>query len=191
MLYLVGGKMSRIGKIPLTIPEGISVTIEKKKRKILFKSKEKQLETPIPLGIKVKMKEGKLIFTKENELKQTRAYHGLARSLASNAVIGLTKGFEKRLEVEGVGYRVNLKGNALEFSLGYSHPVIYEIPDDVKITVEKPNKIIIKGIDKQRVGAVAAKIRSFRKPDPYKGKGIKYEGEVLKLKPGKSGVKAL
>ncbi len=181
--------MSRIGRKPVQIPQGVKVTIDEKGGRILFESPKGKLQTPIPPGIKVKLEGDKLIFSRENDLKQTRAYHGLARALANNAVIGLTKGFEKRLEVVGVGYRVDLKGKELHLALGYSHPVIYRIPDDVEITVEKPNKIIIKGIDKQRVGAVAAEIRRFREPDPYKGKGIRYEGEVLRLKPGKSGVR--
>ncbi|MCD6453963.1 MAG: 50S ribosomal protein L6 [Candidatus Aminicenantes bacterium] len=181
--------MSRIGKKPVVIPQGVKVTIDEKNRKITFESQKGKMETPIPPGIKVKVEGDRLIFLRENDLKQTRAYHGLARALANNAVIGLTRGFEKRLEVVGVGYRVDLKGKELHFALGYSHPIIYPIPDDVEITVEKPNKIIVRGIDKQRVGAVAAEIRSFREPDAYKGKGIRYEGEVLILKPGKSGVR--
>ncbi len=181
--------MSRIGKQPVEIPQGIKVTIDEKSRKIIFEGSKGRLESPLPPGIKAEIKENKLVFTRENDLKQTRAYHGLARALANNAVVGLSKGFEKRLEVEGVGYRVDLKGKELHLQLGYSHPIVYKIPEDVEITVEKPNKIIIKGIDKQRVGAVAAEIRRFREPDPYKGKGIRYEGEVLRLKPGKSGVR--
>ncbi len=181
--------MSRIGRKPVEIPQGIKVSIDEGARKIIFEGAKGRLETPIPPGIKVELKDNKLVFTRENDLKQTKAYHGLARALANNAVIGLSKGFEKRLEVEGVGYRVDLKGKELHLALGYSHPVIYRIPDDVEITVEKPNKIIIRGIDKQRVGEVAAEIRRFREPDPYKGKGIRYEGEVLRLKPGKSGVR--
>ncbi len=181
--------MSRIGRKPVQIPQGIKVTIDEKDRKIKFESSKGKLQTPIPPGINVKLEGDKLIFTRENDLKQTKAYHGLARALANNAVIGLSKGFEKRLEVVGVGYRVDLKGKELHLALGYSHPVVFKIPEDVDITVEKPNKIIIKGIDKQRVGEVAAQIRRLREPDPYKGKGIRYEGEVLRLKPGKSGVR--
>lgn len=181
--------MSRIGKKPVEIPQGVKVTIDEKNSRIIFESQKGKLETPIPPGISAKVEEGKLIFTRQNDLKQTRAYHGLARALANNAVVGLTKGFEKRLEVVGVGYRVELKGKELHLALGYSHPIVYKVPDDVEVAVEKPNKIIIRGIDKQRVGAVAAKIRSFREPDPYKGKGVRYEGEVLILKPGKSGVR--
>ncbi len=181
--------MSRIGKKPVEIPQGVKVTIDEKNRKIIFENQKGKLETPIPPGINARVEDGKLIFTRQNDQKQTRAYHGLARALANNAVVGLTTGFEKRLEVVGVGYRVDLKGKELHLALGYSHPVIYKVPDDVEVAVEKPNKIIIRGIDKQRVGAVAAKIRSFREPDPYKGKGVRYEGEVLILKPGKSGVR--
>lgn len=181
--------MSRIGKKPVEIPQGVKVTIDENNRRIIFESQKGKLETPIPPGISAKVEDGKLIFTRQNDLKQTRAYHGLARALANNAVVGLTKGFEKRLEVVGVGYKVELKGKELHLSLGYSHPIVYSVPDDVDVAVEKPNKIIIRGIDKQRVGAVAAKIRSFREPDPYKGKGVRYEGEVLILKPGKSGVR--
>ncbi len=181
--------MSRIGKKPIEIPQEVKVQIDEKNRKVIVQGPKGKLETPIPPGIKVKLEGNRLYFERSNDSKQQKAFHGLARALANNAVIGVTKGFEKRLEIVGIGYKAQLKGRTLELTLGYSHPVIYEIPPDVEVKLESPTKIVVSGIDKQRVGQVAAIIRSFREPDSYKGKGIRYEGEQLILKVGKTGVR--
>ncbi len=181
--------MSRIGRKPIEIPPEVKVQIDEKARKIIIQGPKGKLETPIPPGIAAKLEGNVLKFERSGDSKQQKAYHGLARALANNAVIGVTKGFEKRLEIVGIGYRAQLKGRVLELSLGYSHPVVYEIPPDVEVKLESPTKIIVSGIDKQRVGQVAAIIRSFREPDSYKGKGIRYEGEYIPLKVGKTGVR--
>jgi large subunit ribosomal protein L6 len=147
-----------------------------------------RLTSPLFPGIEVAMEDNQLVFTRLSDSPQHRSLHGLCRTLADNAVVGVSKGFIKDLEIVGVGYRAKLEKNKLELSLGYSKPIFYEIPEDIEIVVEKPTLISVKGIDKQRVGQEAHKIRSFRKPDPYKLKGIRYVGEHLIKKERKAGV---
>jgi large subunit ribosomal protein L6 len=144
-----------------------------------------ELSQQIPQRISVEQTDGELVVTRPTERGQDRALHGLTRSLVANMVDGVTKGFEKRLEIQGVGYRANLRGTALELAVGYSHPVTIQPPQGISFEVPAPNQIVVKGIDKQRVGQVAAEIRRVRPPEPYKGKGIRYEGEYVARKVGK------
>ena len=178
--------MSRIGKQPVKLAEGLTAKLEGDKLIIKKGQDEKVIDTK---GIiKVNIEGDTLTFEPIENTKFAKALWGTVRALANNAVIGLTKGFEKKLEINGVGYRAAVKGNVLELQLGYSHPINYEIPQGITITVEK-NIITVKGSDKQQVGQVAAEIRSFRKPEPYKGKGIKYVDEVIIRKAGKTAKK--
>ena len=178
--------MSRVGKQPIPLPEGVKVTVSADK--IACEGPKGKLEAPVFPGITVEIEENRLLVKRENDEGDLPAYHGLVRSLAANAVTGVSSGFEKKLEIVGVGYRAKLEKGKLELNLGYSKPVIYEIPDDIEVVVEKPTLLTVKGIDKQRVGQEAHKLRSFRKPDPYKLKGIRYEGESLHKKERKAGV---
>lgn len=178
--------MSRVGKQLVTIPEGTKITILSDR--IEFKGPKGELISPLFPGIKVENKDNQLSFTRSSDEPQQRSFHGLCRTLAQNAVIGVSQGFSKELEIVGVGYRAKLEKNKLELNLGYSKPVVYEIPKDIEIVLEKPTLIRVRGIDKQRVGQEAHKIRSFRKPDPYKLKGIRYVGEKLVKKERKAGV---
>jgi large subunit ribosomal protein L6 len=146
-----------------------------------------KLTSPVPAGITFKLENGELAATRANDERDSRALHGLARALASNAVKGVTEGFSKELDIVGVGYKAAVEGNKVVFSLGYSHPVVFPIPEGIKVAVDKQTRVTVSGIDRQRVGQVAAEIRSLRKPDPYKQKGIRYVGEVLKKKAGKAG----
>ncbi len=177
--------MSRIGRIPVTIPDGVNV--ELKGNSITVKGKLGTLSREIPDEVVVNVENGKIIVQKKVDNKRCKAFQGLVRSLINNMVIGVSQGFEKVLEIHGIGYRAELKGDELHLSLGYSHPVIFKVPDDVKISVEERNTVIkVFGIDKEKVGLVAAKIKSFRKPDVYKNKGIRYRGERLIKKAGKT-----
>ncbi len=178
--------MSRVGKKPVIIPEGIKVTIFPDR--IEFESPKGKLSAPLYSGIKARIDGSQLIFERLNDSRQTRAFHGLCRTLAQNAVLGLTQGFVKQLEISGVGYRAKVDKNILELSLGYAKPVQYKIPDGIEITVDKMTLITVKGIDKQKVGQVAQEIRSFRPPDPYTLKGIRYVGEKLIKKERRAGV---
>lgn len=182
--------MSRIGKLPITVPNNVTVTQEN--GQVTVKGSKGELHLAIPHGVTVTLEEGTMTVTRLNDERQNRALHGLIRSLLANMVIGVTTGFQKRLEVNGVGYRFQVQGKKLVLSLGYSHPIEYMPLDGVELKAdeEKKNILVVSGIDKQKVGAVAAKIRSFRKPEPYKGKGIKYENEVIKRKAGKAAAKA-
>lgn len=179
--------MSRIGKLPIEIPGG--VTVEKKDgNMIVVKGPKGELSVKIHENMNVDIQDNQVIVTRPNNEKFNMSLHGLSRTLISNLVEGVTKGFEKRLEINGVGYRANIQGRKAVLSLGYSHPVEYEAPEgiDLAIDQEKKNIIIVSGADKQLVGQVAAKIRSYRKPEPYKGKGIRYEGEEIQRKAGKA-----
>ena len=178
--------MSRIGKKPIILPSNVKINIGNSELEI--EGPKGKLFTPLPPGIKARLEDNKLIFERSNNTKQQRAYHGLARSLAYNAVIGVSEGFSKKLEIVGVGYKAQLQGKQLILSLGYSHPVNYKIPEGIEIKLEKPTVLTIFGIDKQKVGQVAAEIRAFRKPDPYKQKGIRYADERLRKKERRAGV---
>ncbi len=178
--------MSRIGKQPVVIPAGIDVKLDGPVLSFKKGNVEKLLDTKDYVNIKVEGNE--VLFSPKGEDRQSRAFWGTFRSLASNIVIGLTDGYVKKLEINGVGYRAAVKGNVLELQLGFSHPINYEFPKDVSITVEK-NLITIKGDDKQVVGQIAAEIRGFRPPEPYKGKGVKYADEVIVRKAGKTAAK--
>ncbi|MDR2152270.1 MAG: 50S ribosomal protein L6 [Helicobacteraceae bacterium] len=179
--------MSRIGKAPIALPKGVEVKING--NVIEFKSAKlsKTLDT---LGnAQVTLEEGKLHFKPKDDSKRSRAFWGTYRALANNIVVGMTKGFEKNLEISGVGYRAAVKGKTLELLLGYSHPINFEIPEGVEITVDKNVSVSIKGADKQQVGQVAAVIRDYRGPEPYKGKGVRYADETILRKAGKTAKK--
>ncbi|PIE74271.1 MAG: 50S ribosomal protein L6 [Deltaproteobacteria bacterium] len=176
--------MSRIGKMPISLPNGLEVSA--KNGIIVFKTSKHERQLDTKERVIIKQEGDALVFSPKDDTKQSMAFWGTYRSLAQNIVIGLTKGYEKRLEVNGVGYRVAVNGNKLELNLGFSHPINFEIPKDIEISVEKNVIINIKGIDKQEVGQIAANIRSFRPPEPYKGKGIKYADEVIVRKAGKT-----
>lgn len=176
--------MSRIGKLPITIPEG--VTVEAIDGVIHVRGPKGSLEQRLVQGVKLEQEENKLQFTRVSNAYKTRAYHGLMRALVANMVHGVAKGFERKLEIVGVGYKAEVKGADLVMALGYSHPIVYPIPEGISIEMEKANIMVIRGIDKQMVGQSAAEIRAFRPPDSYKGKGIRYKGETIRLKAGKS-----
>jgi len=178
--------MSRIGKQPVIIPDGVKVSIMP--GKIELESQKGKLTSPLLPGIKAELDGNKLILKRESDTKELRSHHGLCRSLAYNAVIGVSAGFSKQLEIVGVGYRAKIDKNRLELSVGYSKPIIYKVPEDIEVILEKPTLITVKGIDKQRVGQVTQEIRNFRKPDPYKLKGIRFVGERLHKKERKAGV---
>jgi len=176
--------MSRIGKLPIEVPAGVTITIDSDV--ITVKGSKGELTVPHLSDVTVALEGTEAIVSRNNEERIAKAQHGLQRSLLNNAVVGVTKGFEKKLEVNGVGFRVSGGGQALEMSLGFSHPVKYEAPAGVQLTVNKM-EITVSGIDKQQVGQVAAEIRALKKPEPYKGKGIKYADEVILRKAGKAG----
>jgi large subunit ribosomal protein L6 len=177
--------MSRIGKKEITIPKDVSVEINH--QKITVKGKHGVLERTFLEGIQVQTKENKIIVTRENESKRTRAFHGLLRALIQNMVSGVNDKFSKTLIAEGVGYKFQMDQKKLILSMGYSHPIELVIPDDLTINLESPTKISITGIEKEKVGFLAAEIRKVRPPEPYKGKGIRYEGEIILRKAGKTG----
>jgi large subunit ribosomal protein L6 len=175
--------MSRIGKRPVPVPSGVQANVEGQKVKV--KGPKGLLELMLPEDVDVAMENGAVTVKPRNETKRARAMWGLSRSLVANLVAGVTNGFEKRLEITGVGYRASLQGKNLQLALGYSHDVQYPIPEGIAITTPRPTEIVITGIDKQKVGQVAAEIRGFRPPEPYKGKGVKYAGEYIFRKEGK------
>ncbi len=180
--------MSRVGKRPIKIPENVKAEVHSDR--IEFQGPKGKNESPLFKGVEAKVKDNVLTFETKNNDKQTASFHGLSRSLAANALKGVTEGFSKKLEIVGVGFRAKMQKNRLELNLGYSKPVIYDIPSDIEIELENPNTIIVKGINKQRVGQEAQKIKNFRKPDTYKLKGIRYSGERLIKKERKAGVGA-
>jgi large subunit ribosomal protein L6 len=178
--------MSRIGKLPVTVPAGVEVTIDG--QHITVKGPKGTLEHTIVEPITVEHGEsGVLLVKRPNEERRSRAMHGLTRTLVHNLVVGVTEGYEKKLEIHGVGYRVAAKGSDLEFALGYSHPVKIAAPEGITFKVETPTRFSVSGIDKQKVGQISAVIRRLRRPDPYKGKGLRYEGEKIRRKVGKTG----
>jgi len=179
--------MSRIGKKPIALPKGVSVKIAPGALEVQGpKGKVRQY---IPPGVVFSQDNGTLVAKTETEDPALGKFHGLARSLAANAVAGVTDGFKKELDIVGIGYRAELKGKQVTFALGYSHPIVFDIPDGIDIAVDKQTHITVTGVDRQLVGQVAANIRRMRKPDPYKQKGVRYMGEVLKKKVGKTGAK--
>ncbi len=180
--------MSRIGRLPIAIPAGVTVDIAEN-NKVTVKGPKGTLERVLPAEMTIAKEDDKVVVTRPNDLKKMKSLHGLTRTLINNMVIGVTEGFSKVLEVNGVGYRVQKKGNKLVFSLGFSHPVEMEDPAGIESSVEGTNKITITGIDKEKVGQFAAEIRDLRRPEPYKGKGIKYADEVIRRKVGKTGKK--
>jgi large subunit ribosomal protein L6 len=178
--------MSRIGRLPITVPSGVTVDIDGST--VTVKGPKGQLSHNVVAPIVVaKAEDGTLEVTRPNDERMSRSLHGLTRTLVSNMVVGVTDGYRKDLEISGTGYRVAAKGDDLEFALGYSHPVFIEAPQGITFAVETPTKFSVSGIDKQQVGEVAAKLRKLRKPDPYKGKGVRYAGEVIRRKAGKAG----
>ena len=178
--------MSRIGRLPVTVPSGVDVTIDGQDVKV--KGPKGELTTTIPAPITAaKNDEGAVELSRPDDERDSRARHGLSRSLVQNMVVGVTEGYSKTLEINGTGYRVVAKGSDLEFALGYSHPILVKAPEGITFAVESPTKFSVSGIDKQLVGEVAANIRKLRKPDPYKAKGVRYEGEHIRRKVGKAG----
>jgi large subunit ribosomal protein L6 len=177
--------MSRIGKLPIPVPANVDVTIDG--QQINVKGPKGTLAHTIAEPITVEREDGVLAVRRPDDERRNRALHGLTRSLVNNLVVGVTDGYEKKLEIHGVGYRVQLKGSDLEFSLGFSHPVKVSPPEGITFVVEAPTRFSVQGIDKQLVGEVAANIRKLRKPDPYKGKGVRYAGEKIRRKVGKTG----
>jgi large subunit ribosomal protein L6 len=177
--------MSRVGRLPIPIPQGVTVLYESPYIKV--KGPKGELVRKVEEEIQVTVEDGKVWVKRSREDRDARSLHGLTRTLINNMIFGVTRGFEKTLEIEGVGYRSDIQGDILTLSLGYSHPIKYQFPVGIKIKVDKQTKVTVEGIDKYLVGEVAAKIRRFRKPDVYKGKGVKYAGEVIKKKVGKTG----
>ena len=180
--------MSRIGRMPIAIPAGVTVTIAEN-NKVTVKGPKGTLERVLPAEMSIKEEDGQIIVTRPSDLKKMKSLHGLTRTLINNMIVGVTAGYEKKLEINGVGYRAQKQGKKLVLSLGYSHPVEMEDPEGLESTMEGQNVIIVKGIDKEKVGQYAAEIRTKRAPEPYKGKGIKYEDEVIRRKVGKTGKK--
>ena len=178
--------MSRIGRLPVTVPSGVDVTIDGSN--VTVKGPKGQLAHQVaePITV-VSGEDGALQVARPNDARESRALHGLTRSLIANMVEGVTNGYTKKLEIHGTGYRVVAKGSDIEFALGYSHPILVKAPEGISFQVENPTRFAVSGIDKQLVGETAANIRKLRKPDPYKGKGVRYEGEHIRRKVGKAG----
>jgi len=177
--------MSRIGKMPIPVPTGVEVKIDG--QVVDVKGPKGTLSFTVPAPITIVLEDGTITVTRPDDERNSRSLHGLSRTLIANNIEGVTKGFSKGLEIVGTGYRVTAKGPALEFALGYSHPILVEPPAGITFQVEGNTKITVVGIDKQAVGEVAANLRKLRKPEPYKGKGVRYAGEVVRRKAGKSG----
>ncbi len=176
--------MSRIGKLPIEIPDKVQVTLDK--QRLTVKGPKGELQRDINEDVDVQIKDGVITVDKKKDDKTGRSLWGLTRALIANMVEGVTNGFSKKLEIVGVGYKVEMKGKTLILNLGYSHPIVMRVMDEIIIETPNPNEIIVSGINKELVGVVAAKIRSFRKPEPYKGKGVKYAGEYIRRKAGKT-----
>ena len=175
--------MSRIGRKPITLPDGVSVVV--RPGVVTVDGPKGQLAQAVPARMQIEERDGEIVVTRPTERGEDRALHGLTRTLIANMVEGVTNGFEKRLEIQGVGYRASLRGTALELAVGYSHPVVKEAPEGITFEVPAPTQIVVRGNDKQQVGQIAAEIRKVRPPEPYKGKGIRYEGEYVRRKVGK------
>ncbi len=179
--------MSRIGKLPISLPSGVEVTIDG--QDVTVNGPKGSLSHSVPAPITVELEDGTVRVVRPDDERTSKALHGLTRTLISNMVTGVTQGYEKKLEIVGTGYRVQAKGATLEFALGYSHPIVVSPPEGVAFVVEGPTRFSVSGIDKQQVGEVAANLRKLRKPDPYKGKGVRYAGEQIRRKVGKAGKK--
>ena len=185
--------MSRVGKKPITLPKEVKVLVSE--ARVDVEGPKGKISTPIPPGISCAVQEGRLLAQRSGEGRSVRALHGLVRSLLANAVAGVTQGFRRELDIVGIGFKAEVRKDAVLFALGYSHPIEYPIPKGIKVTVEKGARtiqnyvgtVIVEGSDKQQVGQLAANIRALRRPDPYKGKGVRYAGEYIKLKVGKKG----
>lgn len=177
--------MSRIGRLPIDVPANVTVTIEG--QDVTVKGPKGELSLTVASPIEVKIEDGQVLVTRPDDERESRSLHGLTRTLIANQIIGVTEGYSKSLEVVGTGYRVQSKGSSVEFALGYSHPITVDPPAGITFEVEGNNKLHVRGIDKQAVGEVAANIRKLRKPEPYKGKGVRYAGEVVRRKAGKAG----
>ena len=177
--------MSRIGKLPVPVPSGVEITISG--ADVLVKGPKGSLSHTLAEPITAEQAEGELLIKRPDDERRSKALHGLSRTLVANMVTGVTAGYQKQLEIVGTGYRVQAKGSDLEFALGFSHPVLVKAPEGITFAVESPTKFSVSGIDKQLVGEVAANIRKLRKPDPYKGKGVRYAGEVIRRTAGKTG----
>ena len=180
--------MSRIGRMPIAVPAGVTVEIAEN-NKVTVKGPKGTLERVLPAEMDIKMEGSEIVVSRPNDLKKMKSLHGLTRTLIHNMIIGVTDGYEKKLEINGVGYRAAKSGKTLTLTLGYSHPVIMEDPEGIETILEGQNKITVKGIDKEKVGQFAAEIRTKRPPEPYKGKGIKYADEHIRRKVGKTGKK--
>jgi len=176
--------MSRIGRLPIPLPSGVQFS--ESDGAVTVKGPKGELRSALPANVSVALDGGQIVVQRDSDARQARANHGLARALVNNMVVGVSTGFEKKLEVIGIGYRAEVKGSALVMNLGYSHPIEFPVPQGISISVDKQNKITVAGIDKQQVGQVAAVIRAFRKPDHYKGKGVRYANEHVRIKTGKS-----
>lgn len=177
--------MSRIGKKPIAIPKGVTVKVDG--QAVDVKGPKGQLRQPLPPGVMAALEDGTLVTKKIDDRRELDKFHGLARSLVNNAVVGVTDGWKRELDIVGVGYRAEVKGKQVVLALGYSHPVIFDVPTGIEIAIDKQTHITVTGVDRQLVGQVAADLRRLRKPDPYQQKGVRYTGEVLKKKAGKTG----
>ena len=178
--------MSRIGKKPIPVPKGVQINL--RDGLVEVKGPKGQLSQSLPPGVTMALEDGQIVAS-VGEAREQRKFHGLGRTLVANAVQGVSEGFKRELDIVGVGYRAEVKGRDVHFALGYSHPVIFPLPQGIDVAIEKQTHVTVTGIDKQLVGQVAANMRSLRKPDPYKQKGVRYTGEVLKKKAGKAGAK--
>lgn len=177
--------MSRIGRLPIDVPANVTVTIDG--QSVTVKGPKGELNLTVASPIEVALEDGQVLVTRPDDERESRSLHGITRTLIQNQIIGVTDGYSKGLEIVGTGYRVQQKGNSLEFALGFSHPITFDPPAGITFAVEGNNQISVHGIDKQQVGEVAANIRKLRKPEPYKGKGVRYAGEVIRRKAGKAG----
>lgn len=178
--------MSRIGKQPVPVPAGVDVTIDGRNVSVKGPKGTLTLDVAEPITVE-RNDDGAIVVSRPDDERRSRSLHGLSRTLVANLVTGVTEGYTRKMEIFGVGYRVALKGSNLEFALGYSHPVVIEAPEGITFAVETPTKFSVSGIDKQKVGQISAVIRRLRRPDPYKGKGVRYEGEQIRRKVGKTG----
>ena len=177
--------MSRIGRLPIDIPSGVTITVDG--QDVAVKGPKGELSLTVSSPIEVRLDENQLVVSRPDDERESRSLHGLTRTLINNNIIGVTQGYTKGLEVVGTGYRVAQRGSSIEFALGFSHPVLVEPPAGITFTVEGNNRVTVAGIDKQAVGEAAANIRKIRKPEPYKGKGVRYAGEIVRRKAGKAG----